>query len=303
MWFTFAIITTLLWGVADLFYKKGANEADKYSHLKTSAMVGFVMGIHAIIMLIFFVPDYNFMNIIYYLPVSAMYILSMSIGYFGLRYLELSIISPIQNSSGAFAAILCFLFLGQTVKGLQLAAIILISLAIFGLGVLERRAQKADVEHKKYKIGFVAFLMPILYCIIDAIGTFLDGFYLDDVSTTFLKGVTEDNIENVANISYELTFLIVGIIIFCYIVFVKREKFNPFTERDKGAAAIFETAGQFTYVFAMSSSAIIAAPMIASYSIISVILSRIFLKEKLSFGHYVLIALVMVGIAILGLFE
>ncbi|MEG1568901.1 MAG: EamA family transporter, partial [Oscillospiraceae bacterium] len=62
-----------------------------------------------------------------------------------------------------------------------------------------------------------------------------------------------------------------------------------------------ETAGQFTYIFAISSNTIVAAPAIASYSIFSVILSRVFLKEKLSKKHYVVIAIVLVGIAILGI--
>ena len=53
MWFVFALITTLSWGAADLFYKKGADEDDRYSHLKTAMMVGLVMGLHAILTLIF----------------------------------------------------------------------------------------------------------------------------------------------------------------------------------------------------------------------------------------------------------
>ena len=88
MWFVCALMTLLSWGIADLFYKKGANEEDKYSHLKTSMIVGIVMGIHAIFMLLFTDMNYNFINILIYLPVSLMYILSMTIGYFGLRYLE-----------------------------------------------------------------------------------------------------------------------------------------------------------------------------------------------------------------------
>ena len=100
MWFVYALLTTLAWGCADLFYKRGADETDRYSHLKTSVMVGLVMGIHAFIMLIINGFDYNFINLLIYLPVSLMYILSMTVGYFGLRYLELSISSPIQNASG-----------------------------------------------------------------------------------------------------------------------------------------------------------------------------------------------------------
>ncbi|MNP65172.1 EamA-like transporter family protein [compost metagenome] len=51
----------------------------------------------------------------------------------------------------------------------------------------------------------------------------------------------------------------------------------------------------------MSSNAIIAAPLIASYSIFSIILSRIFLKERLNKQQYAVIIVVIVGIALLGL--
>ena len=68
-------------------------------------------------------------------------------------------------------------------------------------------------------------------------------------------------------------------------------------------AAVFETAGQFTYVYAMSDKAIIAAPMVACYSIVSMLLSRIFLKEKLTKAQYACIAVVMIGIAVLGVYD
>ena len=109
MWFIFSILVMILWGAADLFYKKSANPDEKYSHLKTVVAVGIIMGIHGIFTLFSNNLDYNFKNILIYLPVSSMYILSMAIGYFGLKYLELSISSPIQNSSGIITSILCFL--------------------------------------------------------------------------------------------------------------------------------------------------------------------------------------------------
>lgn len=66
---------------------------------------------------------------------------------------------------------------------------------------------------------------------------------------------------------------------------------------------VFETIGQFFYVFAMSRNAIIVAPLIASYSVFSVLLSRIFLKEKLNHKQYAVIAAVVAGIALLALSE
>lgn len=303
MWFVFALVTLISWGIADLFYKKGADEKDKYSHLKTSMMVGIVMGIHAICMLIFTDMNYDFTNILIYLPVSLMYILSMTIGYFGLRYLELSISSPIQNSSGAVTCLLCLIFLHQTLDTISAVAVICIFVGIFLLGVLEKSKQKGfeELNNKKYKIGFIAFMMPIFYCIIDALGTFFDAYYLESLEQTPLINVTESTLENVANTSYELTFLICAILIFIFLKFIKKEKIIIREQKDRVGAAIFETLGQFTYVYALSGSSVVAASMISAYSIVSIILSRIFLKEALNKKQYAVIALVMLGIVLLGI--
>ena len=46
-----------------------------------------------------------------------------------------------------------------------------------------------------------------------------------------------------------------------------------------------------------------AAPVISAYCMASVVWSRIFLKEKLSWRHYLAIAVTVAGIVILGLFD
>ena len=51
-WLFFSIATALLWGTAELFYKKGAQPGEKYSHLKICVCVGAVMGLHAIFTLL-----------------------------------------------------------------------------------------------------------------------------------------------------------------------------------------------------------------------------------------------------------
>ena len=304
-WFAFSLITMLAWGAADLFYKKGADESDRYSHLKTSVMVGVVMGAHAVFTLAFGGIGYDPINLLLYLPVSLMYILSMTVGYFGLRYLELSISSPIENTSGAIVCILCAIFLHQTMDWPLIAAVAVIYVAVFLLGVIEKKQadRLREAGDEKYRIGFIAFFMPIIYCVIDALGTFFDAYYLDDVAATPLRGVTEDTLEAVANTSYELTFLLTAIVLFCYLRFVKKEKMPLRQQGARTVAAVFETVGQYTYVYAMSDEAIVAAPMVACYSIVSMILSRIFLKEKLTKAQYACIVIVMIGIAILGIYD
>ena len=77
-WFWIALAATLAWGGADLFYKLGANERDRYSHLKTSVFVGLCFGLHALYTLIFGDIGFDWRNLYLYLPVSSMYILSMT---------------------------------------------------------------------------------------------------------------------------------------------------------------------------------------------------------------------------------
>lgn len=300
MWFLFAILTTFSWGVADLFYKKGSDSNDKYSHVKIGIMVGLVMGIHGILYMIINGITFNPFDIIKYLPVSFFYIISMLIGYLGLRYIELSISSPVQNSSGAITAIALILLFPEQLGMLDIAGIVLITGGVIGLAVLEKRLQTAALKadnisvDPKYQIGILAITFPILYAILDAIGTAADGIYLDKLNLIS---------EEAALLAYEFTWLIYALISLVYLTVIKKQKFNLLKEPVRLSAAVFETAGQFFYVFAMSNNAVVTAPLIASYSIVSVILSRIFLKEKLSKQHYILIIIVMIGIAVLGIAE
>ena len=95
-WLFFSIATALLWGTAELFYKKGAVPNEKYSHLKICVWVGIVMGAHAIFTLLTQDINYNPINLIRYLPVSLLYIISMAFSYFGMRFLEESISDPFR---------------------------------------------------------------------------------------------------------------------------------------------------------------------------------------------------------------
>ena len=302
-WLFFAIATTLLWGTAELFYKKGARPEEKYSHLKICVWVGAVMGIHAIFTLLTKDIHYNPINLIYYLPVSLLYMVSMAFSYFGMRFLEESISDPIENTSGAICSLLCVLILKESLSPLSIAAILVIVVGVLGVGFLENSGETTRKRRLGKKLAIVAFCMPFIYAILDAFGSFLDIFYLDDFANTPLIGVTENTIEDVANTSYELTFALFALGLFVFMK-AKKVKFGPLPQhKDKILAAVFETAGQFTYVYAMSGNGAIAAPIISSVCIVSLLLSRLFLKEKLSKKTYAFIAVVIIGILLLAVSE
>ena len=300
MWFTFAVIALLCWSGSDLFSKIGCQDgSDRYSHLKMVTAVGVVMGIHAAYEIFFNGVEMSWQVIWTYLPVSMLYILSMAIGYLGLRYIELSISSPICNSSGAIVAVLTFLTvgIGEDLPPVALVAVALVCIGVVALGFTEanedeelRRARQ-DASNHHYAKSWIAILIPIVYCLLDALGTFADSRVLEVLD------------EDSANCAYELTFLVVGILCAIYVLGVKKQKLAAKQEAPKYPGAIFETIGQFFYIYALADTEHVAfaAPIISSYCVASVIWSRIFLKEKLSVKHYLSIATVGAGIVILGI--
>ena len=304
-WLFFAIGTALLWGTAELFYKKGAQPNEKYSHLKICVWVGVVMGAHAIFTLLTQDIGYNPINLLVYLPVSLFYIISMAFSYFGMRFLEESISDPIENTAGVICVLLFALFMGDEFSALTWIAVAVIGIGVFGVSYLENKGETPRKKNYGKVLAVVAFIMPFLYAMLDAFGTFLDDafFLVEDIANTPLVGVTEDTIEAVANTSYELTFALFALGLFIFMK-AKKVKFGPVPQhKDKILAAVFETAGQFTYVYALGGVDAVAAPILSSVCVVSLVLSRIFLKEKLSWKTYAFIAVVIIGILLLAVSE
>ena len=298
-WFWLALATLFFWSGSDLFSKIGCRDGkDKYGHLKMVIAVGFVMGIHALIEIIGGV-EISWQVMLTYLPVSLLYILSMALGYIGLRYIELSISSPICNASGALVAILAILTAGESYPPLVLVAIALVCVGVIGLGVVEARedpdlrAARQQAGNFKYAKSWLALALPIAYCLLDAAGTFADALVLENLN------------EDSANVAYELTFFAAGVVCFIYTLIVKEQKMERKAEIPKYVGALFETAGQLTYIYALADSTHVAmsAPIISAYCVASVLWSRLFLKEKLSVKHYLCVALVAIGIVIMGIFD
>ncbi len=294
MWLACALITTLVWGVGELFYKKGSHADEKYSHLKVNICVGAVMGLHAVYTLVTKDINYDPINLIRYAPVSLLYIISMTCSFFGIRFIEESLADPLENTSGAICSVMAVVLLGEGMATGSFIPIILIVIGVVGIGIFERRGE-TDRRKKLGKVmAVVAFAMPFGYALLDALGSFLDIYFLE-ITTSPLINVTEATIEEVANTSYELTYAIVAILSLLFI-WARGEKFNASKQGDKLIAGICETAGQYTYVFAMSGNGAVSAPILSAVCVVSLLLSRIFLKEKLTKGQYLFITMVIVGI-------
>ena len=259
-------------------------------------------------------------NAVKYLPASLGYIISMVIGYAGLRYLELSIVSPVQNASGALSMVFLlvyFMIVGRITdfweefSVLDVIGTVLIIIGVIWLAVAEHRLARKESEEladvdpaeakkmRKYRYGALALIFPILYCVFDTIGTAADGIILDEEAGLGLGEID-------VLVLYGMTFFIAAVGCFIFLWIRNKKPYNPFalrTEGPKAAASVAEQFGQIFYVFAMARNPVLAAPMVASYCIISVILSRIFLKEKIKRSQMISVVIVIAGIVILGIAE
>lgn len=303
MWFVLSLVALLCWSGSDLFSKIGSKPDDKYSQWKMVIAVGLIMGIHAAFEIFVNGVQINWSAILTYLPASALYISSMVLGYIALRYIELSVSSPVCNSSGAIASLFMIIFFFK-MSGIEtqsqlvgtIFGIIACGIGVVGLGFAEmgedeevklKRQEKANVKYSK---SWIAIVLPVLYCFIDAAGTVADTFILETLD------------ENVANVAYELTFLACGGIAAIYVFAIKRDKPTVKREFPKVVGAVCETAGQFAYIMALSKNSVAAAPIICCYCALSVVWGAIFLKERLSWKHYIAIAITIAGIVLLGVF-
>lgn len=322
LYFIFALVALLCWSGSDLFSKKGTDEKDANSHWKVTFAVGLIMGIHFIITLIggaiiddpesvpkfvasLFYTDFKFIDFIYYLPVSALYIFAMVLGYIGLRYIELSISSPICNCSGSLALLLCaiiFPIIGADAIELNIPSIIgviAITLGIIGVGVIDSRENQELKElrrqesNRKYTKSFLALALPIAYLIIDALGTVGDEIFFHYVDISDYS----------ANSSFELTFFLLAVFCFVWVKLVKKDKLFVKKNGSLYIGGVCETLGQVFYMAVIFSPYEQFLPIISAYCVLSVVWSRIFLKEKLSIWHYVAVAVTIAGIILLGVFS
>lgn len=262
MWLLFATITVLLWGTSEI----------------------------------------NLNILITYLPVALIYIASMFCTYKAMTLVKVSILSPLQNSSWAITTILCIFLLKQEVGIPQIIARALIIICMILLSInkdetlrLESGDKEADAKNAKraYLLYLKGIAFALGYWFLDGIGSFMDDYTLE----------ANLSAEQVI-IAYSFIYGIIGVI--CAIVVNIKDRDYKYTKvkenKLKLLRTLVENAGQYTYIYAFAFGDVALASLyIAAYSVVTVILSRIFLKEKLSKKQYVLIALILDGMITLSI--
>ena len=117
-WFGLTLLCILCWSTTDLFYKKGSELTDKLSHLKIMVWLGIVMGIAAVLLLPLSEMQLSPVGLIVYykeyIPMAALYVAALLCGTVGVRYLDASVASPLENVDGAVAAVILLVYFAVT---------------------------------------------------------------------------------------------------------------------------------------------------------------------------------------------
>ena len=300
MWLIFATITVLLWGTSETIFKKVSN-IEKHSVLKLISCNGIMLGVCALIFMLITRTEMNFDILLTYLPISLIYIASMFCTYKAMTLVKVSILSPLQNSSCAITTILCIFILKQQVSIIQIIAIIAIIICMILLSinkdeVLRIESGNKEEDEKNAKRAYLLYLKGIFFALgywfLDGIGSFMDDYTLE----------ANLSAEQVI-IAFSFIYCFIGIITSIVLKFKEKDYkiINVKENKLKWLGTFIETVGQYTYIYAFAfGDAVLASPYIAAYSVVTVILSRIFLKEKLKKKQYALISLILIAMITLS---
>ena len=313
-WLLLIFFCIILWGITDILYKKSSDYNDPLSQYKAFVWIGMVMGFAGAIMVICSdtLRDSVMMvkDNLYLIPLCIFYALAMFFGLLGAKHLDASVVSPLENIDGAITAIILYMFFFLTGRSHVTAGIgimdiigtVAITTGVIFLGIQEHKLSKQEMnleeDKKKHRLGALALIFPIIYNLVDAVSMVAVGITVSEETEVAIPDIDFFIFES-------LGFLVVAICMWLYMLIAKKYKYNPFKKKElvRCGAATSETLGTMTYIFAVAGNPILTAPITSSYCLVTVVLARIFLKERLTKKQYLSVAFVIVGIVLLGISE
>ena len=313
-WLLLTLSCIVLWGVTDILLKKSLDYSDPLSQFKTFIWMGLVMAFAGGIMGICSdtLPDSIRMvgDNLYLIPLCIFYVIALFFGLLGTKHLEASVLSPLENIDGAIAAIVLYIFflftdsnhLTDKIGIVNIIGTIAIVSGVVLLGIQEQKLSKQEISFnenkKKHRLGALALIFPIVYNLVDAASMVAMG--------VTVSGETEVSIPDIDFFFFECVGFAVGaVFVWLYLMIAKKYIYNPFkkTELSRCGAGVSDSLGTLTFTFAVGINPILTAPVTSSYCLVTIILARILLKERLTKKQYLSLAFLVVGIALLGVSE
>ena len=313
-WFGLTLLCILCWSATDLFYKKGSELTDKLSHLKLMVWLGIIMAIAAVLLTPLSELRLSpWQLIVYYreyIPMAVLYVAALLCGILGSRYLDASVVSPLENVDGVAAALILLVYFAATgrlgeesvITPWNVSSILFVAAGVILLGVHEHRMAVGERNmpeaQRKHPLGALAFLFPLLYTLVDAGAMVFDSVMLAGGDDAYVGQFD-------LLICESSCFALAGALSWLYMLAVKKTVYHPFRKSElvKCGAALTETVGNVLYAMATVANPLLTPSVSTGYCALTILGARLFLKEKLTSKQYLCLALVLIGILLSALSE
>ena len=313
-WLLLTLSCILFWGVTDILHKIASDYNDPLSHYKTFVWIGIVMGLAGCVMM--FVSDTLLDSVkmvkdnLYLIPLCVFYAIALLFGLLGKKHLAASVVSPLENIDGAMAAVILYFFflftdrshITDSIGVVDMIGTVAIIVGVVFLGIQEQKLfkQEMNIEERKkrHRLGALALIFPFLYNLVDVISIVATSITVSEETAVAIPDIDFFFFES-------LGFFVVAILLWFYMSIVKNYRYNPFekTELVRCGAATGETLGAMTYIFAVGINPILTVPISSAYCFVTIVLARVFLKERLTRRQNLSLALLVIGIFLLGISE
>ena len=280
------ILSMFFWGTAIFLAALASRKQGNVLTLFWMQLFGFLVGVG------YFLLNYNsfvfnsiFQNIPLLIIVAILQVVAYLAFYKGLEKAEVSLVSPVGAAWGLVVAILGVIFFQESLNTFQILAIGLIVIGIVMLSI-----NISDfVKSKKVNLligvkeGVIAMLgwgtsLFLLVFVTKELGWFLPAFVF----------------------RFFVLLLLVGYISFSKGMFIPKS--TKFPLKLLLLIGLFDIGGFFSYSFGVAGTqASVVAPIGSAFALVSVLLAKVFLKEKIDKNKMIGILTIVSGLVLISI--
>lgn len=272
------------WGVADFLAARSVRNIGNFLTLFWMQSIGFI---GALMYFIFNFSSFDFQEIPRFIPTIAFFAILQTAGYLffykGFERGQISLVSPLAASWAMVTVLLSVIFFKEVLTLQHIIAIVFILFGIFGISVDPKTIFTLMYTPflKGTKEGLLAMILWgisffVIVPVSQEVGWFLPIFL------------------------YRL-FAIIFLWIYIFITpLTFKVSFQPSLLSRLIPIGILDITAFFAYSLGVRSiNASLVAPVAASFPLVTILLARIFLKEKILFNQAVGIAAVIAGVILI----
>jgi bacterial/archaeal transporter family protein len=276
----FALLAMVLWGIEEFFLKQAIDRIKPFTTLLINTIAGIIISIFAVLLFIGNPTIIGGADLLVVTVAAITALLGYIFYYDALEKQEVSLIAALDESWIIITIIIAVLFFGETLGTIHILGTLAVLLGAFFISVDFKSLRKFKfISGSGYEL-FSVFFIGI---------------------TVVLDKIIVERIGEANAILYSL-IAVLPLIFIAKVVMSKKFVLPSKKSFMIAVASGFADGLAFLFfILALSSSAVsLVSPIIASTAIVSIVLARVFLKEKMTHLQIAGAFIIIFGVAVLS---